>query len=460
MKMKKILALTMSAILAVGAMSGCGEKKNDGKVSISIGNCAVEGQNGYEQQVEKLERFRAAHPDIEITPDTYAYDTKNFIAKAAGGQLPTTYATYFTEVKQIASQGYCADISKIVEKVGLLDVLNPTILEIVKGENGEIWGLPHGAYAQSLNINKKIFKEAGLVNEDGSIKIPQTYDDVLEYAKIIKEKTGKAGFVIPTIENCGGWHMMNIAWSYGTEFMKQNDDGSWTATFDSDEFKNACKWIYDMKWENNALYENSVVSNADRLQIFGTYQAGMMFGAPPEQALITKYGMNKDDIVCVRMPEGPGGRFTQSGGSIHMFSNRATDAEIEAALLWFMEEMGWGRSIDEKTLKSSEEDLIKQTERGEIILSRSVFPTFVGRENEDKLNVLKEKYTNVDMNDWNDYLDFKDITVRPEEPVCCQQLYSIIDGVIQKIITNKNVDIDAVVKEAVNDFQKNHLDTL
>lgn len=460
MKTKKVLALVLAVIMTLAVFSGCGPETNGGKVKFSIGNWPTENASGYDLNMEKLARFQANHPEFEVTTDTYAYSTQNFIAKAAAGQLPTSYDVHFTEVNQIASQGYCADIKDALKNTGILDALNPDALATVQGENGEIWGLPHGMYAQSLTINKKLFKEAGLVNEDGSIMVPQTYDEVAQYSQIIKDKTGKAGFVIPTIENCGGWHMMNVAWSYGTDFMEQNADGSWTATFNSDEFKAACQWLYDMKWKYNGLYESSTVSNGERTQLFGTYQAGMMFGAPPENVLCQSYGMDRADIMCVRMPEGPAGRYAQSGGAVIMFSNRATQEEIEACLLWYMEECGYDVVITDEDLANEEESLINTSNNGGIILAESVLPTFSNREGEDKLKELKMKYVNVDMNDWNDYLSFEDVIVQAEEPVCCQQLYSVIDGVVQKIITNPNVDIDAVVNEAVYDFQVNHLDNL
>lgn len=40
-----------------------------------------------------------------------------------------------------------------------------------------------------LYINKPLFTKAGLVNEDGSVKVPQTYEELAEFAGIIKEKT-------------------------------------------------------------------------------------------------------------------------------------------------------------------------------------------------------------------------------------------------------------------------------
>ena len=64
------------------------------------------------------------------------------------------------------------------------------------------------------------------------------------------------------------------------------------------------------------------------------------------------------------------------------------------------------------------------------------------------------------MSDYEDYASFKDVTVRPEETACCQQLYAVLDGAIQAVLTDENANIDQLTKTAVNDFQKNHLDKL
>lgn len=84
---------------------------------------------------------------------------------------------------------------------------------------------------------------------------------------------------MPSIANGGGWRFTNIAWNYGVEFEKQNDDGSWTATFDCPEFYAALEWLYDMKWNRGVLQDNALVDSNETQSIFGTNQAGMMFGS-------------------------------------------------------------------------------------------------------------------------------------------------------------------------------------
>ena len=232
MKMKKTISLTLAALL-LAAASGCGsDKTEDGKISLSIGNWPDETMSESLKKNNKLkDEFMAAHPNIIVKGDTYRFDTKTFTMKASANQLPTIFNTWFTEINNIIKQGYAADITEQMKKHGFDAALNPEILNLLKDENGKIYGVPTDAYAQGLYIDKKLFKEAGLVNADGSIKVPNTYEELAEYAGIIKEKTGKAGYVIPTINNCGGWHFLNIAWSYGVEFVKQKDDGSYRSRF-------------------------------------------------------------------------------------------------------------------------------------------------------------------------------------------------------------------------------------
>lgn len=463
MKMKKTLAMLLAGILTTMSLAGCGGKKAaDGVTEFTIGNAPTSAQASYDNYMKKVDEFNAAHPEYKMLTSDYTYDTKNFAAKAAGGTLPTTYVSHFTEIGMISQNGYCADIAPYMEELGLIESYNPDILNVVRGENGEIWGLPHEAYCQGLTVNKKLFKEAGLVNDDGTVKFPKSWDELSEFAKQIKDKTGQAGFVIPTTDNCGGWHFINVAWSYGTKFMEQDKDGKWKATFNSPEFKKACEWLYDLRWNKDAVYtDKTAIAVADIAQIFGANQAGMMLYNPPTSVLTNTYGMTPKDIACGRLPEGPAGRYAQSGGSVVFFNADATPEQIRGALKWYIEKGGWNTEVTDETLARSEEGLKNSIEQKDIILDRpEAFPKFIEYEGRDKELELQKKYMNIEPKDYDDYFSFEDVKVTPEEPVCCQELYAVMDGIIQEIMTNQNVNLDELIKTAVNDFQSNHLDNL
>ena len=130
MKAKKLLSIALASMLAIASFTGCGKK--DDKVSISIGNAPVEGQSGYDNYMKRINEFKADHQDWNVESSSFTYDVKNFMVKAAANQLPTTWSTFFTEIKTISEAGYCADISKNLKETGLDKILNPEIMKVVQ----------------------------------------------------------------------------------------------------------------------------------------------------------------------------------------------------------------------------------------------------------------------------------------------------------------------------------------
>lgn len=457
----KIFAMVFALLLLCGMISGCNSNQpnEEGKVQIRVGNWPTDASPVELQQREETKaRFEAENPDIEIVPDTYTFSTDTFLVKASANQLPDMYCVPFTEIQKIIGQGFAQDITGVLEELEWKQYLNPEVATLVTDASNAIYAVPGELYAQGLAINKEIFKQAGLVNDDGTVQIPETLDEMAEFATIIKEKTGKAGFALPTTDNCGGWHFLNIAWDFGTEFMVKNDDGTYRATFDSAETQNALQYVKDLKWEYNALPENAVIDNAELRKIFATNQAGMIFLAPSSfSELVSQYGMPIDNIAVASMPEGPMGRYSQTGGNVWMFSKNCTPESVKAGLKW-MEFLGMGPTISDTQLQTLEETYKTNRDEGRLVLGRDVFNTWENQETIEKKTQVASKYCNVDMKDYEHYFAFEGVQLKPEEPMCCQELYAVLDKCIQEVITNKNADVVSLIQEANNDFQVNHLD--
>lgn len=159
-----------------------------------------------------------------------------------------------------------------------------------------------------------------IVSQDGKIYgiplYPTTYDEQIETAVTIKEKTGKSGFVMPTRDRIGGWFFLNLAWSYGTEFMTQGDDGKWTAHLNSAECVAALQYLKDLKWKYDVLPENNLIGIDDIFKLVGTDQAAMSFGMDAHKdSPVQNYGMSKDNLSMGPVMEGPAGRCSQLGGA-------------------------------------------------------------------------------------------------------------------------------------------------
>ncbi len=456
MKFQKSMAAALAAVM-LAALGGCSStKQEDGKTNVSIGRWPNETATETLKAYNKWKSdFETENPDINLIPDTYAYDTKTFTMKASANQLPNVFNTYFTEVSQIIKQGYAADITKYMDEHHFTENMNPELLDAVKGEDGKIYGVPFYGYVQGLYMNKQIFREAGLVNEDGSPKAPDTWEELAEYAKIIKDKTGKAGYVIPTISNAGGWHFMNLAWSYGVEFEKQRDDGTWEATFDTQETKDALQFVKDLKWKYNVLLDDSAISQDDMYKYFGSSQVAMMLQCPPYDG--TNYGLDRKELALTKVPKGPKGRVAQMGGDLWMFSKDSTPEQIEAGFKW-LEFTGLTPIMSEEQEIKYREDT-KTGAENYVLIPREGMELWTN-ETRDKIRVIREEYANVDYNDYKTYFEADDVIVHVEVPACAQQLYAILDSCIQEVITNQNADVAALISQANTDFQVNHLDKM
>ena len=220
-----VTAVAMSSVMLTGCGSKGSDKNAQGQTVISVGLWPTREGTELDNANARKARFEEANPDVEIKPDTWGFDRNNFYAKAAGGQLPTVYKAGFTEVAEIINSEYAADLTDVLQKYGYLDKMNKQVVDALS-KDGRIYALPQVVATLGLACNMDIMKQAGLVNEDETPKQPKDWNEVLDFALQIKEKTGKPGIVLPTADNCGGWIFSVIAWSYGVDFMEKDADGN------------------------------------------------------------------------------------------------------------------------------------------------------------------------------------------------------------------------------------------
>lgn len=407
-------------------------------------------------QFEKWKQeFESANPGIVMETEPYPYDASTFLPKAESGQLPNLFGTYFTEPQKIINAGYAADLTKAMKEYGYDQSLNPGMLDLVKKDD-RIYGFPTSGYYMGLWLNVKLFKEAGLVDDKGIPQIPQTYEELAQTAQVIKEKTGKAGFFLPTKNGQGGWQFMNIAWSFGAEFEKQVD-GKWTAVFNSPEAVAALQYVKDLKWKYKVLTDNNLVDVSDLFRMIGTDQVGMGFGtADWANQPINDYKMSKDDEAMAAMPAGPKGRYSLMGGSLYMFSNNSTAEQIDAGFKW-LRYRGFSPETSADSLKVFEESLANDQKLNRVVGPHSMF-LWVDPEVVKAQDEIRNKYTTVNMELWNSYMNNEGVTIRPEEPVNSQELYKALDVVIQAVLTKENSDPKALLDQAAADFQRDYLD--
>lgn len=461
--MKKIVALVLALMMITAVFSGCGKTvgtNKDGKVHITIAAWPSKENNPkkYELYQKYLEEYKKLYPDVEVTTDDWRFDLKNYLVKAASKTLPTTFTTAPTELDTLVSSGYIKDLTSVLNKFGYLDGYNKDYSNAYL-RDGKAYAVvdPTSVYQMGLVVNVNLFKQAGLVDKDGIPLYPETWEDVVEKGKTIAEKTGKAGFVFPTKGRHGGWEFLNIAWSYGADFVNKDKDGKYKAVFASAECAEALQFVKDLRWKHDILQDDLLADISIVQKEVGTGNAAMgILQSSMATGIPKSYGTDKADIAMCRIPMGPKGRYAISSANIYVVDANATDKEVEALMNWF-NLIGMGPEVNDDMIKTWEDSYRVSAEEGEIV---GIKPTMIWKDGERKDSQIAamDKYVNVDKKFFEDYTITEGINFRGDPEKCAQELYDVLDSAIQNVLNNKDADVNKILKEAENNFQINFLD--
>lgn len=464
-KLKKVTALCVAAALSIGVLSGCGgdkvERDEEGRMIISVGGWPTSEGKALDNMNARKARYDEANSDAVIEGRPWTFDRSTFYAQASGGQLPLIYNIGLTEMKEIIDSEYSADLTDVLKKRGYEGMFNEIVLRTVTDEDGKIFAFPTSAYILGMAYNVDLFKAAGLLEADGTPKQPKDWYEVAEFAVKIKEATGKPGIVIPTASKYGGWLFTPLAWSFGVEFMARDDDGKWQAKFNSPEMIEALQYVKDLKWKYDVLPSNSLVDSGEYFKSFATGNAGMCIADRSISETVNSYDMDPSEFGMMAMPAGPKKHVTLIGGGAMAIKAGATDEQIDAALRWI--EMQYSMEASDEYKTNHTADLEYRTRVNEAI-GYTVFSPWSSETPARKwYNEALKKYANVSEAQsklYNDFCENCPAEVQTEEPVCAQELYSILDNCLQEVLSNKDADCAAIVAKAASDFQLNYLDNV
>ncbi|MEQ0564275.1 extracellular solute-binding protein [Amycolatopsis sp. NEAU-NG30] len=437
---RRMFCLAVVGGLALGSAS-CGDgdtTQAGGKVKIT-----VTGQPPASQPFERgvfdadVKEFEAAHLDVDIEPHEGFMDPKTFSAKLAGGQLEDVYYVYFTDPAQIIARHQAADITEAVKSVPHVKDLKPELLDNFRDAKGRLYGLPTMNYTMGLLYNRPLFRQAGLDPDQP----PRTWDEVREAAKKISALgNGIVGYADYSKNNQGGWHLTGWLYSLGGAVARQ-DGGKWVADFDNDKGRKALQYLHDMRWTDNSMGAKQLLEAQDVQRMMGAGRLGMYMAAPDNiPVLVKQFNGKYADYGIAGMP---GGQGTLLGGEGYMINPKASQEKIKAGLEWIQ----WKYLNPDRFEKH-----LQQYAEGKQPVGLPAEPTpdvWTGAVRERQL-ALKAKYANVPAENFKSYVDTTSRIRGSIEPPNAQQVYAVLDSVMQAVLTDPNVDIDQQLKSAAS----------
>lgn len=143
----------------------------------------------------EIKLFQKAYPDIKIKRTVNATATYDqlFTLAERSGNVPDTFmisTTTLTLNDQVA-KGWLLPLNKWANGSWLHEFPAYSFAEGNNVNGGKVYTAPFSGNAPSfqLFVNTKVFKEAGLTDKHGNVKLPKTWDDVTHAAETIVKKS-------------------------------------------------------------------------------------------------------------------------------------------------------------------------------------------------------------------------------------------------------------------------------
>ncbi len=435
---RRVATFTLVAGAAVSVMAACsssgsGADTAGGKVSITV-NCEPPTSDPIDRKnfVDDIATFEKAHPDITIVPkDEFPCDDpKTFDAKLAGGQMENVFYVYYTDVTHVVTNGEAADINDYVGGVkGLNDIQSSTV-NVFKGQNGHLYGLPKTNYSMGLVYNRSLFTQAGLDPN----RPPTTWDQVRADAKKIAALgNGVVGYADYSASNQGGWHFTAELYSQGGQMVTK--DGK-HADFDNAQGKAVLANLQQMRWTDNSMGSKQLLTIPDVQAMMGAGKLGMYLAAPDNlPTLVKQYQGSYDNLAIAPMP---GDKATLLGGDGYMFNVKDTPAQIKAGIQWLeFENLTPGKGQFDYARSKQENSPVGLPE-----------PDLWTGSTASADDAAKAQYANIPQANVAAFVNAMKTMPGKIEPPDAQQIYSVLDGVMSAVLTNQGANVDQLLSDA------------
>lgn len=251
MRKKWISALLCTTMVAGLALTGCGNgsgsedgKQDSGEDQVitfygfSDWMDAEPFKEAYEQAKAEFEEENPGYT-VELQSDPWGDWEQKYKTMFAAGNPADVFMVNNPDFPVFANSGNLLDLGEYTED-GYFDQFFPGVMSMYQWKEKNM-AIPFTTDCRVLWYNKDIFEEAGLDPE----KPPQTWEELVQYANQITEKTGKYGFGMDM-----GLKELPTASLYcasGSQLINVDEEGNITPNVDTDEFRTYIQTLVDMK---------------------------------------------------------------------------------------------------------------------------------------------------------------------------------------------------------------------
>ncbi|NSC25342.1 extracellular solute-binding protein [Streptomyces albus subsp. chlorinus] len=439
---RKSLVLPLVAAVSLTALAACGTSSDSsdggpgGTVKLDVNGQPPKTQ-AFERKLfdKRVKQFEKANPDIDIVPHEGFMDPKTFNAKLAGGKLEDVFYVYFTDTRGLIAKKQAADITDRIKDMPHRGDVQDALMRVFQDEKGRQYGLPTANYSMGLLYNRALFEKAGLDPD----KPPRTWAQVRAAAKKIADLgDNTVGYADFSKNNQGGWHFAAELYSRGGR-MATERDGKWKAAFNSPEGKATLRTLHDMRWKDDSMGSKQLLQAEDVQRMMGSGKLGMYVSAADNITVIAKqFGGRYRDYGLAPVPDA---KATLIGGEGYMINPKADPETVKAGVKW----LRWKFLNPDLVERDIQENLDAKLPIG---LPVPPTPDIWKGSVRDRVEKAKRENANIPVDNYQPFMEAAPRIPGVIEPPEAQQVYAVLDNVMQAVLTKKNADIDQLLATA------------
>ena len=399
----------------------------------------------YDAFAVQEKQFEDLNPDIDVIGVEYEWTGPTFAVQLAGGSLPDVFTVPFTDSKTLLENGQLMDVTGGDKDPWLHGQVQPRDPRRCDRCGRQHLRLPAPGVRDGSALQPQPVHAAGLDPN----KPPTTWDEIRADAKIIAEKTGKAGYAQMAINNTGGWQLTAETVARGGRTQTQNDDGTFTSTINNPATVSALQFLHDLRWTDNSFGSKYDLDWGTINQEFAAGNIGMYTsGSDVYTALVRDFGMDPAQYGMTVVPNEGADAGTLGGGDVAVISPTVDDATKAAAVKW----IDWYYMQKLMNEDAAVADAKALSDAGQAVgtpvlpvLSKDLYlesQTWIA----PYINVPVDQMKPFTDNIWNQ-------TPVGEPKGQTQAIYGLLDPVVQSVLTDKNADINALLTKADTDAQ-------
>ena len=255
-----LLALSVILSACAGANEGVGDNASNDVVQLKYWVPFSGGDGEYMQQM--VDAFNESHEDVQVEmlnikwEEYYTKLRTSLVSKTA----PDIAVAHASKLAELVPTGMVTDLSSLAEEAGVdWNTFSDNQLNATKLD-GKHYAIPLDTHALVMYYNKDYLNEAGLLDENGQLKMDPSIDSFIDVLEELKKTL--PGDIFPFVSNTSSVYPF---WIWYSLYSQMDDSGTYIvdgkASFDNEAAKKALQVMVDI--QEKGLWPENVTNGYD-----------------------------------------------------------------------------------------------------------------------------------------------------------------------------------------------------